>query len=33
MKECGKEGMLWEPKNKKHIFLAIKYSDRSHSQK
>ena len=30
-KNCGKEGLWWEPKNKKHLFLMIKYSDRSHS--
>ena len=26
-KNCGKEGTWWEPKNKKFLFLAIKYSE------
>lgn len=25
---CGPEGKLWEPKNKKYLFLAIKHSQR-----
>lgn len=25
---CGREGSLWEPKNKKFFFLDVKYSDR-----
>jgi hypothetical protein len=25
---CGKDGKLWEPKSKKHFFLAIKHSDK-----
>lgn len=25
---CGLTGKLWEPKNKKFLFLAIKHSDR-----
>lgn len=27
-KECGKEAVWWEPKNKKFLFLAIKHSER-----
>lgn len=25
---CGPEGKLWEPKHKKFLFLAVKYSER-----
>lgn len=27
-KECGKEGIWWEAKNKKFLFLEIKHSER-----
>lgn len=27
-KTCGPEAKLWEPKHKKHFFLAIKHSER-----
>jgi hypothetical protein len=27
-KQCGPEAKNWEPKSKKHFFLAIKHSDR-----
>lgn len=27
-KECGKEALYWEPKNKKFLFLEIKHSQR-----
>jgi hypothetical protein len=26
--KCGPEGKFWEPKHKKHLFLAIKHSER-----
>jgi hypothetical protein len=28
-KICGRNGLLWEPKNKKYMFLAIKHSQRT----